>query len=174
MQTLFKILIYGYGNPGRQDDSLGVELSKRLESWVNENGIRDVECDANYQLNIEDAAAIAEKDIVVFADASQEEIEDFCISRVTGSSDASFTTHAASPGYIYKLCEEIFDKKPLVLLIHIKGYQWEFAEGLSAQAEINLLKAVEYLKRKILHPESLFQIDKDRYFRCPEENTNKK
>lgn len=34
MTSPIKILIYGYGNPGRQDDGLGNEFIKRMEKWV--------------------------------------------------------------------------------------------------------------------------------------------
>ena len=141
-----RILVYGYGNPGRQDDGLGIELVSRLEEWAAETGLADIEFDNNYQLNIEDAEVISRKDLVVFADASEENIEDFCLSKVDGSGKLSFTTHAASPGYIVKLCQELFQKEPLVFLLHIKGYEWAFQEGLSSKAQINLEKAVSYMK----------------------------
>ena len=44
------ILIYGYGNPGRQDDALGIMLAGEIESWKNERGISSVEIDMNYSL----------------------------------------------------------------------------------------------------------------------------
>ena len=34
-----KILLYGYGNPGRQDDGLGVLLVEELEKWSKINQI---------------------------------------------------------------------------------------------------------------------------------------
>ena len=77
-----QILIYGYGNPGREDDGLGIELVNKLEGWAAENQLSDIEFDNNYQLNIEDAEVISQKDLVIFADASEEEIEDFCFSVV--------------------------------------------------------------------------------------------
>lgn len=146
-----QILIYGYGNPGREDDGLGYELVKRLEDWSLKIGFQGVSFDSNYQLNIEDADAIADKDLVIFADASTEEIEDYILTEVTGEMDVTFTTHAASPGYIVKLCGEIFNKYPKVYLLHIKGYQWEFREGLSAQAESNLNKAFDFIKEYLLN-----------------------
>lgn len=145
-----QILIYGYGNPGREDDGLGYELVKRLEDWSLKTGFQGLAFDSNYQLNIEDADAIADKDLVIFADASTEEIEDFILTEVTGEIDVTFTTHAASPGYIVKLCGEIFNKFPKVYLLHIKGYQWEFREGLSARAESNLDKAFDFIKKFLL------------------------
>jgi len=124
---------------------------KKLEDWSIETGLKGLSFDSNYQLNIEDADAIAEKDIVIFADASTEEIEDFILTEVTGERDVSFTTHAASPGYIVKLCGEIFNKFPKVYLLHIKGYQWEFKEGLSDRAESNLRRAVDFIKEYLVN-----------------------
>jgi hydrogenase maturation protease len=141
-----RILIYGYGNPGRQDDGLGIQLVSRLESWAIDKGLANVEFECNYQLNIEDADTISQMDLVVFADASEEDIVDFCLSKVDASTKLSFTTHAASPGYIVQLCRELFNKEPLVLLLHIKGYKWDFQEGLSDRAEENLKKALDYIK----------------------------
>jgi len=147
----FQILIYGYGNPGREDDGLGFALVKSLEEWTEKVGISGIEFDSNYQLNIEDAEAISGKDIVVFADASTEDIQDFLFTEVTGEKDVSFTTHAASPGYIVKLCKELFGKCPKVYLLHIKGYQWEFKEGLSEKAQNNLKKALGFMQEYLLN-----------------------
>ncbi len=141
-----KILVYGYGNPGRQDDGLGYEMAKKIESWSHEEKLTSIDVDSNYQLNIEDADIISGYHLVVFVDASSEEIKDFLMTDVTGEADVSFTTHAASPGYIVKLCHELFRKYPVVKLLHIKGYEWEFREGLSEKATQNLEKAFSYMK----------------------------
>lgn len=149
-----QILIYGYGNPGRQDDGLGIRLAERLEEWSALKGLDGISFENNYQLNIEDAEAISKQDLVIFADASEEEIEDFCFSKVDGSGKLAFTTHAASPGYIVKLCNELFQKEPSVFLLHIKGYEWEFKEEISARALENLDRAIEYLKPILEDPSS--------------------
>jgi hydrogenase maturation protease len=148
-----QILVYGYGNPGRQDDGLGVELVQRLKEWADEKKLPDLAFDSNYQLNIEDAEAISHNDLVIFADASEEEINDYCFSEVAESAKISFTTHAASPGYIVKLCRELFQKEPRVLLLHIKGYEWGFREGISKKGLQNLEKALDALKTLLEHPE---------------------
>ncbi|MDZ7741201.1 MAG: hydrogenase maturation protease [Bacteroidota bacterium] len=149
-----KVLVYGYGNPGRQDDGLGNAFVNRIGQWVEEKGLKDFFFDSNYQLNIEDADEISDKDLVVFADASTEEIEDFCMSKVDESTKVAFTTHAASPGYIVELCRRIYKKAPPVYLMHIKGYEWEFEEGLSSKAKGNLELAVAYFK-EIMEDEAL-------------------
>ncbi|MCK4515905.1 MAG: hypothetical protein KAU31_11640, partial [Spirochaetaceae bacterium] len=70
-----KILIYGIGNPGRQDDGLGALLVEEIQRAAIPGASipgtdHELSFDANYQLNIEDAEAISRHDIVVFADAS--------------------------------------------------------------------------------------------------------
>ena len=151
MTAFFQILIYGFGNPGREDDGLGIELVRMLEAWARQNGMKGIDFDSNYQLNIEDAEAISTKDLVIFIDASTEDIEDYMLTEVTGDKDVSFTTHAASPGYIVKLCSDLFGKCPEVYLLHIKGYQWEFREGLSERANRNLQNAFTFVKDYLLN-----------------------
>lgn len=150
-----KILIYGYGNPGRQDDGIGNAFVERILAWVKENRFEGFEFDSNYQLNIEDASAISDKDLVVFVDASTEDIANFVLTPVTPETNVTFTTHSASPGYIVQLCREIYGTNPAVFLLHIRGYSWEFTEGLTDQAALNLDQAIEMMKEKLIHPQKL-------------------
>ncbi len=152
------MLVYGYGNPGRQDDGLGILLAELIEDWKNKEGLDYIETDSNYQLNIEDAAEIAEKDIVIFADASQESIKDIDFTKVEPTPEISFSMHAVSPAFVLNLCKEIYDKTPQTYLLHIKGYKWELKEGLTAQAKENLNKAYGFLKKIIVSPNKLNQL----------------
>ncbi len=146
-----KILVYGYGNPGRQDDCLASKLVEKTQEWVGKNGIIYVDFDCNYQLNIEDAETISHYDIVIFADASTEPINDFYLSKVTPSdAKVEFSMHAVSPSYVLDLCNKIYHKKPKAYLLHIKGYEWEFMEAMTKKAENNLELAFDFLKYKIL------------------------
>ena len=155
-----KILLFGYGNPGRQDDGLGIAFVEIIKAWAEKEGLEGFDFESNYQLNIEDADLIADKDLVIFADASVEDLDDYCISVVDGKAKVTFTTHAASPGYIVQLCEELFQKKPAVYLLHIKGYEWDFSEGLSEAASENLEKAVAQFKSLLVQPEILLDAGK--------------
>jgi hydrogenase maturation protease len=144
------ILIYAYGNPGRQDDGLGNRLVDALTPWIAEKGYDHVELDSNFQLNIEDADNIREKDVVVFVDASIEDIDGFHLGTVEPSEGRSeFTMHAASPAYILALCIKLYNKHPETYLLQIRGYEWEFMEGLSEKAARNLDSALSFLKEKI-------------------------
>jgi len=146
-----KILIYGYGNPGRQDDGLGIFLSEKIDNWIKEEDLQSVKVDYNYQLNIEDAVEIADKDLVIFVDASKEEISDYYLTKVKPSDRLEFTTHTVSPSYLLNLCKVIYNKAPDIYLLHIKGYKWEFLEDLTEDAKNNLKKAYDFLKKFILN-----------------------
>ncbi len=142
-----KILLYGYGNPGRMDDGLGNEFINRINSWIEEKNIKNILTDSNYQLNIEDAETISHFDLVYFIDASQEDINDFIISEVNpDDAKIEFTMHAVSTSFIADLCKKLYGRCPETHLVHIKGYEWEFREELSTKAEKNLEKALVFMK----------------------------
>jgi len=148
------ILLYGYGNPGRQDDGLGNQFVEEMKDWIIKNNIKGVVLDSNYQLNIEDSDTISDKDIVVFIDASIEDINDFYIDKVDPSdAKVEFTMHAVSVGFVVSLCNKLYDKYPQVYLLHIKAYEFEFKEGLTEKAKQNLDKAVAFMQKKLKNKE---------------------
>lgn len=141
-----KILIYGYGNPGRKDDGLGPALAGLVEKWIDTENLDNIFTDSNYQLNIEDAYAIRDYDTVIFADATIEDIDTYKLTKVEPSDEVTFTMHAVSPSFILGLSRKINDYSPEVYLLHIKGYDFQLEEGLSIKAEQNLIHAFNHLK----------------------------
>jgi hydrogenase maturation protease len=139
-------LIYGYGNPGREDDGLGVAFADRMQEWSDRLELPHLCYDRNYQLNIEDALEVSKYDLVLFADATIEPVDDFLITEVTPSDTVNFTMHAVSPDYIAYLSRTIFDRSPGIFLLHIRGYQWNMQEGLSAKARNSLNRAVAFIQ----------------------------
>ncbi len=145
-----RILIYGYGNPGRQDDALGVMLSEEIDSWAKSERLSCIDTDQNYQLNIEDADKISQYDLVVFADASVNDIESFQMDLVLPDMKSDFSMHSVSPSFVTGLCNEVFKKRPVVYQLEIKGYKWEFMEKITEVARKNLLSAEIFLKNFLL------------------------
>lgn len=141
-----KCLIYGYGNPGREDDGLGAAFVNKMEQWLMDHPIPGIGIDCNYQLNIEDAEKISAYDEVLFVDASQEDIENYYVSKVNPSnSRIEFSMHAVSVGFVLDLCRKMFNKTPDTYLLHIKGYGWDFKEKLTEQAVGNLELAFNFV-----------------------------
>jgi len=140
------MLIYGYGNPGRQDDALANELIERIETAKRNGDFAGIDTDSNYQLNIEDAEIISNYETVIFVDASVEDIEDIAFTKVEPSdAKVEFSMHAVSTSFVLDLCKKMYEVEPEVYLLHIKGYEWEFMEELTTKALINLDKAFELL-----------------------------
>lgn len=140
-----KILVLGYGNPGRGDDGLGPALSERIESL----DLDGVTVDAAYQLNIEDAAAVADHDLVILVDAAMKGSEPFSIRRVTPAADITFTSHLVSAESILAISQDSFGRVPECWLIGIRGYEFDLYEVLSEGAERNLAAAFSFITRKI-------------------------
>jgi len=153
-----KILIYGYGNPGRQDDGLGIRFISELECWLKQNIMDNISLDSNYQLNIEDALALSEADIAIFVDASTETIEDFVLTKVEPCDKVEFTMHAVSPAFILSLCRDLYKTAPKTYLLHIKGYEWAMQEGLSEKAGCNLNLALAFIQSILKEPEQITRI----------------
>lgn len=142
-----KILIYGYGNPGRYDDGLGVAFVDRLEAWAKDKGLDHVSFDTNYQLNIEDAELISNYEEVLFVDASLEQVDQFKVEDLTpNNSKIEFSMHAVSPSFVLDLCYKMYERRPKASLMHIKGIEWQFEEGLSEPAKENLEIALKWSK----------------------------
>jgi hydrogenase maturation protease len=144
------ILVYGYGNPGRQDDGAGVMLAEKLDEWIVSRKLEGVKTDTNYQLNLEDAATISQYDLVIFADASREELDDFRMEPLVGSARVEFTMHAVSPAFILHLSKEVFGREPEAYLLHIRGYEWEFMGSMTEKGDRNLLRALHFVQDFIL------------------------
>jgi hydrogenase maturation protease len=155
LDKALKILLYGYGNPGRKDDGLGPAVIELVEKWIIQEKLKNISVDSNYQLNIEDAYTIRDYDIVIFIDASIEDIDDYIITRVEPSEKVNYTMHSVSPSFVMHLCKKIYHYTPETFLLHIKGYAFELKEGFTDQAEENLHKAVAFIKDLLIEPENL-------------------
>lgn len=148
-----KILIYGYGNPGRQDDGLGNYFVEQAKAWAEKEGLNHISFDSNYQLNIEDAAEINDRDFVIFVDASVEDIESFKLDEITPDAKVEFSMHSVSASYVVHLCRDIYGKSPRSYMLHLKGYEWEFMEGITDKAIQNFNLAFEYMKPIMADPQ---------------------
>ena len=141
-----RILVIGYGNPGRADDGLGPALAERLEAM----NIPNLTVESDYQLSIEHAAMAAEHDIVVFADADADAREPFYLLAVEGKPSGRFTTHGVDPGEILHLARSCFDSSPDGYLLGMRAEVLDrFGEEMSATAREGLEAALDYLPRFI-------------------------
>ncbi|MCE5278937.1 MAG: hydrogenase maturation protease [Planctomycetaceae bacterium] len=138
-----KILLIGFGNPGRLDDGLGPALAQAIE----EMALPNVTVDIDYQVSVEHAQAIAGCDRVVFADASTDCPEPFSFTRIEPAEHLSFSSHSLSPAAAMSLAGELFAAKAEGYILAVRGYDFnEFGERLSAAAMDNLAAATAFAR----------------------------
>jgi hydrogenase maturation protease len=143
MDDIDKVLLFGYGNPGRLDDGLGPAFAEAFE----DRDLEGVTVDADYQLTVEDAAQVAEYDVVIFADASVNGAEPFFFEKLEPKTEASFSSHSVEAGGILGLAQELFKAKTTAYMLGIRGYEFnEFGQVLSQKAKDNLEKAVKFVE----------------------------
>lgn len=138
------VLVIGYGNPGRLDDGLGPAFAAALETLV----IPGVSVESAYQLTVEDAAAVAEHDVVLFVDAAVNGPEPFAFGRVEAGADIApgFTSHSLEPAALLALARELFDSRAEGYVLAVRGYEFdEFGERLSSGARTNLAAALDFV-----------------------------
>jgi hydrogenase maturation protease len=152
-----KILLIGYGNPGRLDDGLGPAVAAAMEKL----GLPYVTVESDYQLTVEDASQIAEHDVVIFCDAAVAGPEPFDFFELQPKKDdVSFSTHSIDPESVLGLAYTLFQAETKAFALAIRGYDFnEFGEKLSAKAQDNLIDAFKFLE-KVLKTKDFSQANK--------------
>lgn len=147
-----KTLLYGIGNISRQDDAAGILCAERLDEWCRNGGPAGVAVESGYQLQIEDAEAIAGYDRVIFLDASLGPEEDVRLERVMPRFDTTHTTHAVSPECVLALCRELYGKTPEAYALHIPARAFELGAPMTPDAERHLERALAVVRTFLAGP----------------------
>jgi hydrogenase maturation protease len=132
------ILIFGYGNPSRGDDAIGPFLIEQLARL----DLPDVDLLTDFQLQVEHALDLRERERVLFVDASYDCQDPFELTRIQPAADASYTSHAMSPAAVLQACAELYGEQPESWMLAVSGVSFELGEPLSAEATGNLDAAV--------------------------------
>jgi hydrogenase maturation protease len=140
-----RLLVLGYGNPGRQDDGLGPAAVAEIERM----GLPNVTAFDNYQLNIEDAVDVAAHDIVWFVDAVRIGASAYSVRVVSPSPTVEFTSHIVRPEAVLAIARQCYGAAPKAFLLAIRGYEFEFIEALTPAAKDNLHAALGMLAERI-------------------------
>jgi hydrogenase maturation protease len=144
-----RLLIFGYGNPSRGDDALGPLLLDRLEA----EQIPNIECLTDFQLQVEHALDLQNRELILFVDAHLSCEPPFTLTRLHPETDRSYTTHAMSPAAVLQVFTEICPQSPPpAFLLSIRGEQFELGEGLSQAAQQYLEAAWQFTQTLCQHP----------------------
>lgn len=136
------VLIFGYGNLSRGDDALGPLFLQHIEAFVN---LENIDILSDYQLQIEHALDLADRQLVLFVDASVAGSGAFVFSELSPCQDNSYSTHAMSPAAVLAVYQKVNKyAPPPSFLLSITGERFELGEGLSASAQNNLNLARDF------------------------------
>ncbi len=153
MATMTKhkpILLMGYGNPSRGDDALGVLLLEQLP----ETCLQSVDLLTDFQLQIEHALDLKNRQLVLFADASVANTQPIVFSQLQPVCDNSYTTHAMNPAAVMQVYQEIEKTAPPpCFLLTMQAVQFELGDGLSETAANSLQQAVDFVQKLFAQPD---------------------
>ncbi len=133
------ILVFGWGNPSRGDDALGPNFIDQLEAL----SLPGVECLTDFQLQVEHAIDLLDRQRVLFVDASVNADPPFTLGRIHAAKDGGFSTHAISPQAVLQTYLDLYATEvPESWLLAIRGENFDLGTPLSENAEKNLTAAV--------------------------------
>ena len=149
MRGAGRILVLGWGNPGRGDDGLGPACVAAIERI----GLPGVQCEQDYQLQLEHAADVAEADLVLFVDAARHGPAPFFIEPVAPRARLGFTSHALDAEAVLAVAREAFGARAPAWRLGIRGEEFDgFRERLGDAARANLERAVAFVARALRAP----------------------
>jgi hydrogenase maturation protease len=137
-----RILLFGFGNPGRGDDGVGPLLAAAVQSL----NLPHVDVESDYQLSVDDAISVCDHVAVIFADADVNGPPPFRFARVEPERCLGISGHSATPGEVMGVARDIFAEQPPAYVLGVRGYDFgQFCESLSSQARANVREALAFL-----------------------------
>jgi len=135
-----KLLLFGYGNPGRGDDGLGTALIEHIEKL----NYADVVCQNDMQLQVEHVTDLSGCERVVFIDADMSCSEPFEYAEIFAEKDGSYSSHAMNPSALLHAYSQVYGKNPPpAFVLRIRGYEFELGDAMSTKATHNLDAAIK-------------------------------
>lgn len=140
-------LIVGVGNPSRGDDAVGPLAVERLAAL----NLPDLELLTDFQLQVEYLLDMADRDLVVFVDATVDpRVRDFAFTPLRPERDNSFSSHELSPQAVLAAYERHYRAPPPPsFALAIRGHGFELGEGLSPETAAGLEAALADLVRRL-------------------------
>lgn len=149
------LLVFGYGNPSRGDDALGPQLLDLLaENQKNHPEWPEIELLTDFQLQVEHATDLENRDLVLFIDASASCPAPCLLSRLQPSPAVSHATHAMSPAAVMQVFERVYQcPAPPTFLLAVRGESFELGASLTQEAAQNRDAALELLIQLCARPD---------------------
>jgi hydrogenase maturation protease len=143
------VLVFGYGNPSRGDDALGPLMIERLDALIGLGRLGGVDVLTDFQLQVEHAIDLIDRELVIFVDAAMAQAEPFLWTEVEPAADAAWSTHSLSPGALAGVYQSLYGPLPRLRLLSVAGERFELGAALSAVAARNLQAATGALLKSL-------------------------
>lgn len=136
------LLVLAVGNPSRGDDALGPMLA----DIVQRAALPGVEVITEFQLQVENALDLVDRERVIFVDAGIDTAGPCELREATPAADFLHTSHALSPQAVLATYQRVVGgSPPPSRILCVRGESFELGEGLSAAAAANLAVAATVL-----------------------------
>ncbi|MCL0050279.1 hydrogenase maturation protease [Dehalococcoidia bacterium] len=149
-----KTLVIGFGNVHRRDDGAGLAVLNALRKEVGrppldaeDDGFDDLDHEIDtlflHQLVPDLAEMIAGYDLVIFVDAHVGIIPELLHEEeVIARCKTTTIPHQLHPGMVLALAHQLYGGHARGVLLSIRGYDFDFGEGLSPQTAALVPSAV--------------------------------
>ncbi|WP_024821668.1 MULTISPECIES: hydrogenase maturation protease [Aminobacterium] len=143
-----KVFIAGFGNPYREDDSVGLYVAPLVASWLEEQGV-SVSIWSGQQLLPELVYDLEDMDVVVFVDADARQFpEGYALEELDANPLLEgLNIHSMGPAWLLSLMERLGMVKPKTLLLSISGFSFNFSEIITSQCMDGAKKAEEAFRK---------------------------
>ena len=153
-----RILVVGYGNPLRSDDSFGLRAVEQLKKDIKGQEVELIECQ---QLTPELAECLSKVDLALFVDADTDGVSGMTHTRaVTAHRDPNSEPmmHHLDPAGLLGLTEALYKKTPKAMLLTVTGECFGYGTQLSAEvakALPGVVHHIEEIVEETLHPRQM-------------------
>ncbi|MBI3902461.1 MAG: hydrogenase maturation protease [Nitrosomonadales bacterium] len=144
------ILLLAIGNESRGDDALAPLLLRRLQAEALNERIEFLE---DFQLQIEHAADLVGRELVLFMDAGVETPAPYSFYRIQPDDGRTVFSHALAPQAVLATFVQVYRANPppcFVLCLH--GEQFELGATLSSEAEQGMAASMEFMQELLREP----------------------
>jgi hydrogenase maturation protease len=141
------LVVFAVGNPSRGDDAIGPVICGRLAKWLENERLADrVELIEDFQLNIEHALDLRNRELALFIDAGENTPAPFIFARIYPSTATAHTTHALPPEAVLQVYRQMEDREPPpAFVLCVRGEGFELGAPLTAAAESHSALACDLL-----------------------------
>lgn len=142
------ILVIGYGNPLRSDDSFGLQAVEHLKKDVNVKEVEFIECQ---QLTPELAEKVSKADLVLFVDADTDGVAGsvHCRQIVPKRERNPSMAHHLDPCALLGISENLYHKTPEAMMVTVTGECFGYGKQLTFEVQKALPGVVQHMKEMI-------------------------